>query len=316
MMLEATQKAIDYVKSLQHNICDRLENEDQIKFQPHDWSYPGGGGGQSRAASFGTIIEKAGVNFSCITGSTLPPAATLTRPELTGKAFQAFGISVIVHPQNPYIPTSHLNLRLITINTSDDSNVWWFGGGYDLTPYYGFVEDCQAWHQGAYDACLPFGATVYSEYKKKCDQYFYLPHRKETRGIGGLFFDDLNQWGFDRCFEFIQAVGNSYLDSYLQLIQRRKNHKYSPEEKRFQRYRRGRYVEFNLLYDRGTLFGLQSNGSTESILMSLPPSVEWQYDWGLDPNSTESQFAQQFLKPRDWLDMGTSTALESSSEKP
>ncbi|MBE8215481.1 MAG: oxygen-dependent coproporphyrinogen oxidase [Endozoicomonadaceae bacterium] len=289
-------------QALQQRICSHLEAEEKKKtFQQQKWSYPTGGGGDSRILSFGALIEKAGVNFSHIEGPSLPPAATLKRPGLTDQPFQALGVSVVVHPQNPYIPTSHLNIRLISVQRADQSIAWWFGGGYDLTPCYGFTEDCHDWHMTASQTCQPFGADVYQQYKKNCDQYFYLPHRQETRGIGGLFFDDVNQWEFERCLQFVTAIGNSYLSSYLQLIQRRKTHQYGPNEKQFQRYRRGRYVEFNLLYDRGTLFGLQSQGATESILMSLPPSVEWQYNWGLHPGSIEENFSKKYLKPTDWL---------------
>ena len=249
----------------------------------------------------GQVIEQGGVNFSHVTGKTLPPSATAHRADLAGRGFQALGVSLVIHPRNPYVPTSHANVRFFIAEKEEEPPVWWFGGGFDLTPYYPFEDDAVAWHRVARDACVPFGEQVYPDFKKWCDEYFFLKHRNETRGVGGLFFDDLNEWGFDRCFEFLRSVGDHYLLAYLPIVQKRKNTPYGEREREFQLYRRGRYVEFNLVYDRGTLFGLQSGGRTESILMSLPPVAHWRYNWKPEPGSAEDNLYQNFLKPRDWL---------------
>ena len=291
-----------YLLGLQDQICEGLQRADgQAVFQEDAWLRPQGGGGRTRVIKDGAVFEKGGVNFSHVFGDQLPASATHARPELAGRNFQAMGVSLVMHPENPYIPTSHANVRFFMAEKEGAEPIWWFGGGYDLTPYYGFREDCQHWHQIAAQACAPFGDKVYQEYKKWCDDYFYLKHRNEARGIGGLFFDDLNQWGFDRSFAFMQAVGNSYLPAYLPIIERRKSMPYGQRERDFQLYRRGRYVEFNLVFDRGTLFGLQSGGRTESILMSLPPLVRWEYDYQLEPGSREAELTESFLPHQDWL---------------
>ena len=290
-----------YLLDLQDRICVALEAEDgKAVFKEETWEYHGGGGGRARVLTDGAVIEKGGVNFSYVTGSQLPASATASRPELKGRRFQAMGVSLVIHPNNPFVPTSHANIRLLVAEKEGEAPVWWFGGGYDLTPYYGFAEDCQHWHRTAKNACEPFGKEVYSRYKKWCDEYFYLKHRDEPRGVGGLFFDDLNEWPFERCFEFVLSVGNSYLDAYLPILQRRKNTVFDERHKHFQQYRRGRYVEFNLVYDRGTLFGLQSGGRTESILMSLPPMVRWDYNWHPEPGTEEARLYDEFLVPKDW----------------
>ena len=292
-----------YLLSLQNTICQALEQEDgKADFQEDSWEYHGGGGGRARVIEGGAVFEKAGVNFSYVTGESLPPSATVKRPELQGRSFKAMGVSLVVHPVNPYVPTSHANVRLLVAEKAGAKPIWWFGGGYDLTPYYGNEEDCIHWHQTAKNACAPFGEEVYPHYKKWCDEYFFLKHRNEPRGVGGLFFDDLNEWPFEDCFSFMQAVGNSYLRAYLPIVNRRKNHSFGEREKRFQQYRRGRYVEFNLVYDRGTLFGLQSGGRTESILMSLPPVVRWDYNWSSESGSEEERLYTDFLKPKDWVE--------------
>jgi len=248
----------------------------------------------------GGVFEQAGVNFSHVSGGQLPPSATASRPELAGRRFEALGVSLVVHPESPHIPTSHANVRFFIAEKDGQPPVWWFGGGYDLTPYYPVREDVVSWHAAARAACAPFGDEVYPRCKAWCDRYFFLRHRNEPRGVGGLFFDDLNEWGFERCFDFLRAVGDSYLGAYLPIVRRRKGQTWTPRQREFQLYRRGRYVEFNLVYDRGTLFGLQSGGRTESILMSLPPLVAWRYDWHPDPDSEESVL-YDYLKPRDWL---------------
>ncbi|HVY54098.1 MAG TPA: oxygen-dependent coproporphyrinogen oxidase [Gammaproteobacteria bacterium] len=303
----AINRVQEYLRQLQNRICLVLENEDGYKkFQEDAWQHPTGGGGLTRVLEGGAIIEKGGVNFSHVHGTQLPQAATQKRPQLANIQFQATGVSLVIHPLNPYIPTTHANIRFILVNADDGTPPhWWFGGGFDLTPYYGFVEDSQHWHRVAKLACDPFGAEVYPRFKKWCDEYFYLKHRQEPRGIGGIFFDDLNnltgpQWNFEQCFAFLQSVGNHFIDAYLPIFSHRKTHAYTQEERDFQAYRRGRYVEFNLLYDRGTLFGLQSNGRTESILMSLPPQVNWRYSWQPSPGSKEAELYELFLKPRDW----------------
>jgi coproporphyrinogen III oxidase len=249
----------------------------------------------------GGVFEKGGVNFSHVTGAALPPSASAQRPELGGRSYQAMGVSLVVHPHNPHVPTSHANVRFFVAEKPGEEPVWWFGGGFDLTPYYPVEEDCRHWHRVASEACAPFGEEVYPRFKAWCDDYFYLKHRGEARGIGGLFFDDLNEWGFDSCFAFMRAVGDAYLDAYLPIVERRKETAFGDRERQFQLYRRGRYVEFNLVYDRGTLFGLQSDGRTEAILMSLPPLVRWEYDYHPEPGTPEARLTEEFLPPRDWL---------------
>ncbi|MEW8321340.1 MAG: oxygen-dependent coproporphyrinogen oxidase [Candidatus Thiodiazotropha taylori] len=296
-----------YLLKLQQTICGALEQEDGgAVFLQDSWQRePGerlGGGGISAVLQAGEVFEQAGVNFSHVSGSQLPGSATAHRPELAGRAFEAMGLSLVIHPNNPYVPTSHANVRFFIAEKEGEAPVWWFGGGFDLTPYYGFDEDCRTWHQVAKKACQPFGEDVYSRYKKWCDDYFYLKHRQEPRGIGGLFFDDLNAWGFSKSFEFMKSVGDHYLAAYLPIVQQRRDTPYGERERDFQLYRRGRYVEFNLVYDRGTLFGLQSGGRTESILMSLPPLVRWQYDWTPQAGSEEARLYEHYLKPKDWAD--------------
>jgi coproporphyrinogen III oxidase len=296
------ERVRDSLLMLQDTICSALERADgNNRFLEDSWIRDEGGGGRSRVMEEGAVFEKAGVNFSHVFGSQLPPSATAARPELAGRHFQAMGVSLVIHPRNPYIPTSHANVRFFIAQKEDAAPVWWFGGGFDLTPYYGFVEDAQHWHRQCRDACIPFGEEIYPRYKRWCDEYFYLKHRSEPRGIGGLFFDDLNEGGFEHCFAFMQSVGNHYLPAYLPIVERRKDTAYGERERDFQAYRRGRYVEFNLVYDRGTLFGLQSGGRTEAILMSLPPIVKWRYDWHPEPASAEAELYDVFLKPADWL---------------
>ena len=292
-----------YLLELQERICHALEAEEPAeRFRKDAWTYANGiGGGRTRVLAGGQVIEQGGVNFSHVAGHKLPPSATAHRPELSDRGFQALGVSLVIHPRNPYVPTSHANVRFFIAEQDEAPPIWWFGGGFDLTPYYPFEEDAIAWHRQARAACLPFGEQVYPEYKQWCDDYFFLKHRNETRGVGGLFFDDLNVWGFERCFEFIRSVGDHYLKAYLPIVQKRKATPYGEREREFQLYRRGRYVEFNLVYDRGTLFGLQSGGRTESILMSLPPVAHWRYDWRPEPGSAEEALYLNYLKPRAWL---------------
>ncbi len=299
-----------YLLDLQESICQALEQCDGAgKFARDEWDREEaadtslGGGGLSRVLRGGAVFEQGGVNFSHVTGDRLPDAATKARPELAGRAFEAMGVSLVIHPENPRVPTSHANVRFLCATSPEEGvdPVWWFGGGYDLTPFYPVDEDVVHWHQTARHACEPFGDDVYPRYKKWCDQYFYLKHRGETRGVGGLFFDDLNEWGFEKSFAFLRAVGDSYIPAYLPIVERRRKDAWGERERQFQLYRRGRYVEFNLLYDRGTLFGLQSGGRTESILMSLPPLVSWRYDWSPEPGSEEAKLVNGYLEPRDWL---------------
>ena len=290
-----------YLLGLQERISSTLGALDGQTFQEDSWVRAEGGGGRSRVLAGGELFEQAGVNFSDVTGHRLPPAATAKRPELEGCSFRAMGVSLVIHPQNPYVPTSHANVRFFLASRPDAPPVWWFGGGFDLTPYYGFDEDARHWHQTAAAACAPFGEAVYPEYKRWCDEYFFLRHRNEQRGIGGLFFDDLNEWGFDQSFAFMKSVGDSYLPAYVPIVNRRRAQAFGERERDFQLYRRGRYVEFNLVYDRGTLFGLQTGGRTESILMSLPPNVRWRYNWQPEPGTPEAALYERYLKPRDWL---------------
>jgi coproporphyrinogen III oxidase len=293
----------EYLLGLQDRLCAAVEAEDgSAVFQEDRWERPGGGGGRSRVLSDGAVFEQAGVGFSDVFGSGLPPSATAQRPELAGRSFEAVGVSLVFHPRNPYVPTTHMNVRFFVAEKEGHEPVWWFGGGFDLTPYYGFEEDAVHFHRTARAACRPFGDEVYPRYKKWCDEYFFLRHRGEPRGIGGLFFDDLHEWGFERCFELQRSVGDHFLDAYLPIVRRRKEIPYGDRERDFQLYRRGRYVEFNLVWDRGTLFGLQSGGRTESILMSLPPLVRWQYNWAPEPGTPEARLYEEFLRPRDWAD--------------
>jgi len=292
-----------YLLELQDSICQALADVDGEKgFIEDSWDHKGGGGGRTRVLRDGAVFEQAGVNFSHVHGDALPPSATAARPEeLAGRSFEALGVSLVIHPRNPHVPTSHANLRFFSAMKPGSDPVWWFGGGYDLTPYYPVREDVVGWHRAAQAACAPFGEDVYPRYKKWCDEYFFLKHRNEARGVGGLFFDDLNEWGFERSFDFMKAVGNSYLDAYLPIVKKRKATPSTEAQREFQLYRRGRYVEFNLVYDRGTLFGLQSGGRTESILMSLPPLVSWRYNWQAEPGTPEAELTDVYLKATDWL---------------
>ncbi len=291
----------NYLLDLQDRICAALEAEDgQARFAEDRWDRAGGGGGRSRLLAEGAVFEQAGVGFSQVFGDQLPPSATAHRPELTGRKWQAVGVSLVIHPRNPYAPTSHANVRFFIAEKPGEEPIWWFGGGFDLTPYYGFDDDCAHWHRTAKAACDPFGAEVYARYKKWCDEYFIIKHRNEPRGIGGLFFDDLNEPGFDQCFAFMQSVGDHYIQAYRPIVARRKNTPYGERERDFQLYRRGRYVEFNLVYDRGTVFGLQTGGRTESILMSLPPLVKWRYNWKPEPGTPEAKLYDVYLRPHDW----------------
>ncbi len=295
-------KVKNYLLSLQDKICSALEREDSGAIFIEDaWEREEGGGGRTRVLTGGNVFEQAGVNFSHVFGDNLPTSATANRPELAERKFQAMGVSLVVHPDNPYVPTSHANVRFFIAEKPGEPAIWWFGGGFDLTPFYAFKEDVIHWHKTARMACKPFGEDVYPRYKKWCDDYFYLKHRYETRGVGGLFFDDLNAGGFEPSFAFMQSVGDHYLEGYLPIVQKRKEITFGEQEKSFQLYRRGRYVEFNLVYDRGTLFGLQSGGRTESILMSLPPVVNWRYNWKPELGSAEEKLYKEYLQPRDWL---------------
>jgi coproporphyrinogen III oxidase len=290
-----------YLLGLQDSICDALQQEDGSPWQEDKWTRPEGGGGRSRVIANGSVIEKGGVNFSHVSGDQLPASATQSRPELAGRSFEAMGVSLVIHPHNPYIPTSHANVRFFIAEKDGKDPVWWFGGGYDLTPYYGNQQDCEHWHRTAKEACDGFGEDMYPRLKQQCDKYFYLRHRDEPRGIGGVFFDDLNDLGFDQSFAFMRAIGDSYVDAYLPIMQRRREHPFGERERNFQLYRRGRYVEFNLVYDRGTLFGLQTGGRTESILMSMPPMVRWEYDWQPEADSAEDELYTKYLIDRDWV---------------
>lgn len=291
-----------YLLQLQDTICAALQEADGAGIFVEDaWTRAEGGGGRSRVLTDGAVIEKGGVNFSHVQGASLPASATAHRPELAGRSFEAMGVSLVIHPTNPYVPTSHANVRFFIAEKEGEAPVWWFGGGYDLTPYYGFEEDVRAWHQTAKDACDPLGEHLYPEFKKWCDDYFYLKHRNEARGVGGLFFDDLNKGGFEHSFAVMRAVGDSYVPAYVPILNKRKDIPYGERERQFQLYRRGRYVEFNLVFDRGTLFGLQTGGRTESILMSLPPLVRWEYNWTPEPGSAEAELTEKYLPHRDWL---------------
>ncbi len=291
------QAVKNYLLQLQDHICSELEALDgSALFIEDAWER-----GRSRVITNGAVIEKGGVNFSHVSGDNMPGSATAHRPELAGRSYQAMGVSLVIHPENPYIPTAHANVRFFVAEKPGEEPVWWFGGGFDLTPFYPFEDDCRHWHQTAHDACAPFGDDVYSRYKKWCDEYFYLKHRDETRGVGGLFFDDLNEPGFEKSFAFMRSVGDAFLPAYLPIAMRRQDMDWGVREREFQLYRRGRYVEFNLVFDRGTLFGLQSGGRTESILMSLPPLARWEYNWAPKKDSAEAELYDHYLKPRNWL---------------
>ena len=299
-MIEQVKK---YLVHLQESICSDLESLDGgAVFEKDHWTRKdGNGSGITSVICDGNVFEKGGVNFSIVEGNKMPNSATALRPELEGRKYTALGVSLVLHPHNPYVPTVHSNVRFFVAEEPAKDPVWWFGGGFDLTPFYGFDEDAVHWHTTAKKACLPFGEKVYSQYKKWCDDYFYLEHRNEQRGIGGLFFDDLNEGGFDRCFEFMKSVGNHFTDAYLPIVIKRKDTPYGEKERNFQLYRRGRYVEFNLIYDRGTLFGLQSGGRTESILMSMPPEVKWSYQFQVEKDSEEEKLSNHYLKPKEWI---------------
>ncbi len=302
------QKDIDHVREyllgLQSQITSALmAQDDKLELIEDNWDREQGGGGRSRVMKNGQLFEQAGINFSHVFGDSLPASATAHRPELAGRSFQAMGVSLVIHPLNPYVPTTHMNVRFFIAEKAGEDPIWWFGGGFDLTPYYGFTEDAIYWHQTAKKACDEFGEEVYPRYKQWCDDYFFLKHRNEPRGIGGIFFDDLNEWGFETSFKFMQSVGNHFMLAYLPIVLKRKEMPYSDKQRQFQLYRRGRYVEFNLVYDRGTLFGLQSGGRTESILMSLPPLVKWQYDWQPESGSEESNLYEEFLIAKDWVSL-------------
>ena len=292
-----------YLIELQQTVCSEVELiEDGATFDQDRWTRDDKrGSGLTNILSNGNVFEKGGVNYSIISGDKMPKSATALRPELEGRQYTALGVSLVLHPENPFIPTAHANVRFFIAEEKGGDPIWWFGGGFDLTPYYGFDEDAVHWHQTAKKACTPFGVDTYPKYKKWCDDYFYLSHRDEQRGIGGLFFDDLNNGGFDECFNFMKSVGNHFSEAYLPIVKKRIDTPYTESEKDFQLYRRGRYVEFNLIHDRGTLFGLQSGGRTESILMSLPPKVKWSYQFKVKPNSEEEKLTSYFLKPRDWV---------------
>ncbi|UTW48287.1 oxygen-dependent coproporphyrinogen oxidase [Bacterioplanoides sp. SCSIO 12839] len=302
-----------YLLDLQDRICAALEVQDgQSQFvedawerDPNDSSLSLTGGGRTRVIADGAVIEKGGVNFSHVKGPQLPASATASRPELAGRSFQALGVSLVIHPKNPYVPTSHANVRLFIAEKEGEEPVWWMGGGFDLTPFYPYEEDVVHWHQTAKDLCEPFGVEAFPKYKQWCDEYFFLKHRNETRGVGGLFFDDMNEWdgelNFDKSFAFMKAVGDGYIDAYVPIVAKRKDEQFGERERKFQLYRRGRYVEFNLVFDRGTIFGLQTGGRTESILMSLPPVAHWDYDWHPEPGSPEARLYDEFLPHKDWV---------------
>lgn len=298
------QSVIDYLQGLQDRVCEALQGADGANaFHEDTWEYAQGGGGRSRVMGGASgVFEQVGVNFSHVSGASLPESATASRPALAGKDYHATGVSLVAHPFNPHVPTSHMNVRFIVTGLGDGSPVWWFGGGFDLTPFYPFREDVVHWHRTARAACEPFGADVYPRFKKWCDEYFFIRHRNETRGVGGLFFDDLNEWDFDQCFAFMRSVGEHYLPAYLPIVAARRDYPCNERERQWQLYRRGRYVEFNLVYDRGTLFGLQSGGRVESILMSMPPLAAWRYNHVPDPGSPEADLVDNYLAARDWLD--------------
>ena len=311
-----TDKVKEFLLELQDLIVERLEQIDGKPFQRDQWQRPQGGGGLTRVIEEGNVLERGGVNFSHVMGDQLPPSASAHRPELAGRRWQAMGVSLVMHPRNPYAPTTHMNVRFFVAEKDGEAPVWWFGGGMDLTPYYGFEEDARHFHDVCRRALIPFGEDYYPRFKKDCDSYFFLKHRDEPRGIGGIFFDDFNApsqpspasggglaggQDFTHCFNLTESVGDHFLSAYVPILERRMNTPYGERERDFQAYRRGRYVEFNLVWDRGTLFGLQSGGRVESILMSMPPVVKWRYDWHPEPGSAEARLYSDFLKPRDWL---------------
>ena len=291
-----------FLLALQDQICQALADVDGgASFKEETWERAEGGGGRSRVLTQGTVFEQAGVNFSHVFGDKMPGSATAHRPELAGRGFEAMGVSLVIHPLNPHVPTSHANVRFFIAEKAGEAPVWWFGGGFDLTPFYPVETDVVHWHEVAKQCCDAFGAEVYPKYKTWCDEYFYLKHRQETRGVGGLFFDDLNEWGFAQSFAFMRSVGESYTKAYVPIVQARKDTSFTEAQRQFQLYRRGRYVEFNLVFDRGTLFGLQSGGRTESILMSMPPLVRWEYGYQPEPGSAEANLYERYLRPQDWL---------------
>lgn len=299
---DAIEQVKSYLLSLQQTLCQRFTTLDNQGHFLHDaWQRPLGGSGLTCVMRNGAVFESAGVNFSHVYGDQLPPSASAARPELAGSKFSALGVSVVIHPYNPFVPTTHANIRFFVAEKPDGSSIWWFGGGFDLTPYYGFVEDCQHWHRNAKVACDPFGLELYPRFKTWCDQYFYIKHRQEARGIGGIFFDDFHVLNFEHSFCFLRSVGDHFIQGYAPIVERRVSHPFTDQQKSFQLYRRGRYVEFNLVYDRGTLFGLQSQGRTESILMSLPPVVHWDYNYQPEPGTSEYQLYHEFLPAKDWI---------------
>jgi coproporphyrinogen III oxidase len=297
-----TEPVKDYLLGLQRRIVAELERLDGHTFKLDRWRRPEGGGGETRVIEDGGLFERGGVNFSHVFGERLPPSASASRPELAGRGFEAMGVSLVLHPRNPYVPTVHMNVRCLLATRPGSDAIWWFGGGMDLTPYYGFADDARHFHSACRQALAPFGAEYHPRFKRWCDEYFFLRHRGEPRGIGGIFFDDLNERGFEHCFGLARSVADHLLPAYVPIVERRSAAQYGEREREFQAYRRGRYVEFNLVYDRGTLFGLQSGGRAESILMSLPPLVRWRYDWKPEPGSAEEELYREFLRPRDWLD--------------
>lgn len=302
-----TSDIYNYLQKLQSKIIEAIELVDGKTFLQDSWQRPEGGGGNSCLLEEGNVFERAGVGFSHVLGTKLPPAASVAHPEAAGRPWEAMGVSLVFHPRNPYIPTVHMNVRFFIAKAQNDTeqDIWWFGGGMDLTPYYGFEEDAEHFHRTNKTALDAFNTSYYAKFKKECDEYFYLKHRKEPRGIGGIFYDDFNELGFERSFDFHRAVADSFLQAYLPIVQRRKDTPYSERERDFQAYRRGRYVEFNLIYDRGTIFGLQSNGRTESILLSMPPIVKWRYDWKPEAGSPEAKLYSDFLIDKDWLSVAT-----------
>lgn len=300
-----TKPVFDYLQSLQSRIVEAVELVDGKTFLHDSWQRPEGGGGTSCMLEEGNVFERAGIGFSHVLGNKLPPAASMAHPEAAGRPWEALGVSLVFHPRNPYVPTVHMNVRFFHAKAQNvnEQDIWWFGGGMDLTPYYGFEEDCIHFHRVNKKALTPFGTDLYPKFKKWCDEYFYLKHRKEPRGIGGIFFDDFHAFGFEQSFNMLKAVGDAFINAYLPIVQRRKDTPYSERERDFQAYRRGRYVEFNLIFDRGTIFGLQSNGRTESILLSMPPIVKWRYDWKPEAGSAESKLYTDFLVEKDWLNL-------------
>ncbi|HEY8353995.1 MAG TPA: oxygen-dependent coproporphyrinogen oxidase [Methylophilaceae bacterium] len=303
-----TKDVLEYLQNLQNRIVDAVQMVDGKHFLHDSWQRPEGGGGTSCMLEAGNVFERAGIGFSHVMGNRLPPSASAAHPEAAGRAWEATGVSLVFHPHNPYVPTVHMNVRFFIAkspNGSTDPDIWWFGGGMDLTPYYPFKEDVIHFHRTCRDALIPFGRELYPDFKRQCDDYFYLKHRKEPRGVGGIFFDDFHKLGFEQSFAMMRSVGDAFINAYLPIVQRRKDTPYGERERDFQAYRRGRYVEFNLVYDRGTLFGLQSNGRTESILLSMPPIVKWRYDWHPEEGSAEAKLYSDFLIARDWLDQDT-----------